>query len=178
MWEMFYDRLAPVIINFARRRGCDELMAEDVLQETFLSVIKALPEFKLDRGKGQFLSFLFKVTEYKVIDAFRRHGKEMLISRADAIGGKLRDEIISNSDSREIWYETWEKHLLGEAMNRVKERLEPMTYQCFDMVFIKGMKVAKVAEKLHISPKLVSQHKYKTYNSIIAEAKKIRAEYD
>ena len=74
-WVEFYEMYAPVIVNFARKRGCSKELAEDVLQETTMILMHYLKNFEYDKNKGRFKSLIFKITDSKIVDAFRRSGK-------------------------------------------------------------------------------------------------------
>jgi DNA-binding CsgD family transcriptional regulator len=58
-------------------------------------------------------------------------------------------------------------------MRIVIEKVQPLTYKCFYLTFIKGQKVKNIAIDLGISPNLIAQHKHKVYNLIIKEAEKL-----
>ena len=71
------------------------------------------------------------------------------------------------------WEEEWKASILREALEETKKRVQTRTYKCFDEIFMKGESVKNTAEKMHISPNLVSQHKFKVLNLIVDTAKKI-----
>jgi len=172
-WDQFYDLYAPLIVNFAKKRGCTSTQAEDILQETVLAVMRVIPNFDLQNKTGKFRSLLFKITESKVIDAYRRTKREILFYDPEIIKKYQGAEIVDDTHSRQIWDNTWESFLLSEAMKIVIGKVQPLTYKCFDLTFIKGEKIKNVAVDLGVSPNLVAQHKHKVYNLIIKEAEKL-----
>jgi len=175
-WNQFYDTYASMIVNFACKRGCSSTQAEDVLQETVLSVMKVLPKFDLHNKKGKFRSLLFKITESKIIDAYRRNRRNIIVEDPAIIAKHQGVENYENENHRQVWDKTWENFLLSESIKIVISKVQSLTYRCFELTFIKGKKVKDVAVELEISPNLVAQHKHKVYNLIIKEAEKLKDE--
>ncbi len=65
-----YDRFRRPAFALARRILADDTLAEDVLQEVFLSVWRDPSAF--DRGRGSVASWLLAVVHHKAVDAVRR----------------------------------------------------------------------------------------------------------
>ncbi len=65
-----YDRFRRPAFALARRILADDTMAEDVLQEVFLSVWRDPTAF--DRARGSVASWLLAVVHHKAVDAVRR----------------------------------------------------------------------------------------------------------
>lgn len=175
-WEDFYNFYGPMIIGFARKRGCNSERAADVLQETIVAVLRILPDFSYDRNRGKFRTLLFKIAESKIVDAYRREKFMVGVSDPELVA-QYKIPSSDKSTTWKLWKETWDNHLLGEALKRAQARVKPLTYRCFELIFLRKKKVAKVAEELGISPNLASQHKHKVYSLILEEAEKIREEY-
>ncbi|HEX2074467.1 MAG TPA: sigma-70 family RNA polymerase sigma factor [Geodermatophilus sp.] len=65
-----YDRFRRPAFALARRILADDTLAEDVLQDVFLSVWRDPGAF--DRGRGSFASWLMTLVHHKAVDAVRR----------------------------------------------------------------------------------------------------------
>src|SRR3954449_9860860 len=65
-----YDRFRRPAFALARRILGDDGLAEDVLQDVFLSVWRDPGAY--DRGRGTFASWLLAVVHHKSVDAVRR----------------------------------------------------------------------------------------------------------
>lgn len=61
------------VYRFALRLTRDEALAEDILQDTFLTAMKALPTW---RGEGSFRGWLYAVARSRVLMARRRKAGE------------------------------------------------------------------------------------------------------
>ncbi len=172
-WSDFYDRYASLILNFAMKRGCSRELAEDVLQEVVMSLVKYLKKIQYDRQKGSFKSLLFRITESKVVDAFRREGKLIKIKDSELFRKKSPAEKDAFEESESLFDKEWEASLLRGAIEEAKQQVQPATFSCFEEVFIKGKSIGETAEKMNMSKNLVSQHKFKVMKIIINTAKKI-----
>ena len=115
---------------------------------------------------------LFKITESKIIDAYRRTKKMVAVENPEIIA-KYQGIQTKNGVSRQIWDQTWENFILSEAMRIAREKVQPLTFKCFEQTFIKGKKVKEAAISLQISPNLVAQHKHKVFTLIVSEAEKL-----
>ena len=175
-WNRFYDTYSRIIVNFAQKHGCDTMQAEDVLQETVMALLRTIPNFDFNPAKGKFRSLLFKITESKVIDAFRRNKRNIPAEDPEVFAKYQGLENNINSPSSRLWDKTWENLILSEAIRMVKSKVQPLTFKCFEEAFMRGHKVKLIAEKLHISPNLVSQHKHKVYSLILKEAEILRTQ--
>ena len=68
--DELYQRFRRPAFALARRILVDDALAEDVLQEVFLSVWRDPAAF--DRGRGSVASWLLAVVHHKAVDAVRR----------------------------------------------------------------------------------------------------------
>jgi RNA polymerase sigma factor (sigma-70 family) len=68
--DELYERFRRPAFALARRILADDTLAEDVLQEVFLSVWRDPAAF--DRGRGSVASWLLAVVHHKAVDAVRR----------------------------------------------------------------------------------------------------------
>lgn len=65
-----YDRFGSLVYGLARRVTCDETLAEDVTQETFVQLWQAPEAVDLDRGSLR--SWLCMVAHRRAVDLVRR----------------------------------------------------------------------------------------------------------
>ncbi len=66
--DYWVERYADALLNFAFRRTNDLALAEDLVQDTFLSALKARSNFK---GNSQEKTWLYSILENKLNDYFR-----------------------------------------------------------------------------------------------------------
>lgn len=175
-WSVFYRNYSKLILNFALKRGCSRELAEDVLQETVMSLFRYLRGFDYDKKKGKFRSLLFKITESKVVDAFRKNRIGTVFDEKQ-LSDKNNEEMPHSQsivNIEKLWDQAWEEELVEKAVEEARSRVKPKTFECFKKVFIDGQSVSAAADEMGIPANLVSQHKYKVMNIVIDSAKKMR----
>lgn len=100
-WAEFVARYSPMCRHYLRRHF-PSLEAEDILQETFAALAKALPNYHYDpQEKGHFRNYLVGILRNKALMALRKQKRdeEVLaeyvtaggsrLSRPKATGGRL-----------------------------------------------------------------------------------------
>src|SRR5882757_3892414 len=73
-WQEFFDTYWKLIYGVARKAGMTVDEAQDVVQETMVSVARHMPTFKYDPALGSFKGWLLKMTRWRIIDQIRKRG--------------------------------------------------------------------------------------------------------
>ena len=68
--EALYERYGKVAYSLARRILTDEVLAQDVVQEVFLSLWRDAQRF--DAGRGTLATYLLSMTHHRAVDVVRR----------------------------------------------------------------------------------------------------------
>src|SRR6188472_863642 len=71
-WRTFLDTYWRLIYNVARRSGLPDAAAQDVVQDTVISVARKMPDFRYDPSVGSFKQWLLLVTRRRICDHVRR----------------------------------------------------------------------------------------------------------
>ena len=165
-WNEFCVFYWNVIIGWARQLGCSDAVAKDVFQETVVSLMRQLPNFDYDIGKGRFRSFMKTIVKRRVYDIYRREGK--YVSLADPESDDFSDIAILDKlqyeqKKQEITYDSdliWMDSLLKKAVRIVSEKLEPTTYLSFKLYVLEERPVEEVIKATGIDKiGTVYQHK-------------------
>ncbi len=175
-WEQFADIYGRLMRAVALRSGLNEPEAQEVVQETLLSVARKMPEFKCDPKAGSFKSWLLTLIYWRIADAKRRKarlGAGAVPRSANETSPKLSSDETARTSTIEripdphaseltaIWDAEWEKHLLEAATDRVRQRIDPEQFQLFDFHVLSGWPAVKVAKKLGVSLAQVYVAKYR-----------------
>ncbi|MCA9059973.1 MAG: RNA polymerase sigma factor, partial [Planctomycetaceae bacterium] len=75
-WQQCIDQFEGRLLAFARARLKDQSSAEDIVQETFLGFLKALPNYD---ERTPLESWLFSIAAHKLIDFMRRMGRRPVL---------------------------------------------------------------------------------------------------
>src|SRR6266498_1052034 len=71
-WQEFFDTYWKLIYGVARKAGLTDAEAQDVVQETLVSVAKHMPTFNYDPALGSFKAWLLNMTRWRMISQFRK----------------------------------------------------------------------------------------------------------
>jgi RNA polymerase sigma factor (sigma-70 family) len=177
-WQDFFDTYWKLIYNVARKGGLTEVEAQDVVQDTMLSVAKHMPSFKYDPSVGSFKAWLLNLTRWRMTDQLRKRGPISAYPRSleetDA-NNRLMDQIVdpASKSLEQMWETEWEKNLLDAAIVKVKRRLDPQKYQIFDFYVNKEWPPEKVANAFGVSVEQVYLAKHRITEMIREEAKRL-----
>jgi RNA polymerase sigma factor (sigma-70 family) len=178
-WREFYDIYWRLIYRTARHRGLSDAEADDVVQETFISVAKAMPDLKYDPALGSFKRWLLQLTSWRIANQVRKRlPAEALDDHAadDTCHTNIVEQIPDPEGSKldSAWNEEWERNLFDAALERVKHRVDPKQYQIFDFYVLQKWPVKKVARVLGLNAGQVYLAKLRTLAAIKKELKQIR----
>lgn len=154
-WQEFFDTYWKLIYGVARKGGLSDAEAQDVVQETMVSVAKQMPQFKYDPAIGSFKAWLFKLTRWRIVDQLRKRGP--IVRHHESSGETARTATIEgfadekSADFNAIWEADWAKTVLDAAMNRIKSRLDPQKFQIFDFYVNREWPPEKVAQTFNVS---------------------------
>jgi RNA polymerase sigma factor (sigma-70 family) len=164
-WKAFFDLYWKLIYRVARQAGLSDAEAQDVVQETVITVAKKIPEFRYDPSKGSFKGWLLQLTRWRVLNHIRKKHYEQdgkRLPREENLDTSLL-ESHPNSDFEfeQIWDNEWMKNLMETAVDRVKATVNPKHYQMFFLHVLKGMAAKEVAGRLQVKVMEVYFAKYK-----------------
>jgi RNA polymerase sigma-70 factor (ECF subfamily) len=179
-WQDFFDTYWKLIYTVATKGGLTEPEAQDVVQETMISVAKQMPTFKYDRSIGSFKAWLFNLTRWRITDQLRKRRRGAAFDPVDEPDGGLRlaEKLIDPSSDAldKLWDAEWQKNLYDAAMDKVKRRLDPQKYQIFDFCVNKQWPPEKTAEAFGIPVAQVYLAKHRVTELIAEEVKKMEME--
>ena len=144
-WAEFVARYSPMCRHYLRRHF-PSLETDDILQETFVALAKALPKYHYDpQGKGHFRNYLVGVLRNKALMALRKQKRdeEVLAEYAKAGATAL---VAADGDWRKAVFEIALQQLMADPS------IHDRTKQIFVRTAIKQEKPDAVATALGVSP--------------------------
>jgi len=167
-WRRLTGLYAPLVRYWCGRwdvRGAD---AEDVQQEVFQAVAAGLSRFHRDREGDTFRGWLRGITRNKLLDHFRKRGKQL-----PAEGGTdAQIKIAQVPDRTPDLPDDPEEQISGlyhRALELVKSEFEPRTWQAFWRAAVEGHAVAAIAADLGVKPVAVRVAKSRVLARLRAE---------
>ncbi len=154
-WQEFFDTYWKLIYSAARKSGLADAEAQEVVQETVITVAKNIDRLKYDPAVGSFKGWLLQITRWRIADQFRKREPEgakrshLQDDRFTATIERVPDSRIVDLDA--VWETEWKDNLLEAAIARVKRKIDPKQFQIFDCYVRKEWPAQKVAERLRVS---------------------------
>src|SRR5260370_6360914 len=71
-WQEFFDTYWRLIYSAASQSGLTDAEAQEVVQETVITVAKNIDKLKYDPAIGSFKGWLLQITRWRVADQFRK----------------------------------------------------------------------------------------------------------
>jgi RNA polymerase sigma-70 factor (ECF subfamily) len=172
-WRQFFDTYWRLIYRVAIKAGLNDATAQDVVQETILSVAQRMPGFKYDPAVGSFKSWLMLVIRRRIADHLRKQYAGARIS-----DGTQADQLTEIPDDsleqlQRIWDEEWRTQIRQAALEKVKRRVKPEQFQIFDFYVLQQMPPREVAKSLGVSVMQVYLSRHRIGNLLKHEMAKL-----
>lgn len=178
-WQDFFKIYWKLIYGVARKAGLSDDEAQDVVQETLISVAKHMPTFKYDPSIGSFKAWLLTMTRWRIIGQFRKrqpiaeHSQNDSTNHTDTVAVAPDPNAV---DLDAMWEVQWETNLLHAAMDNLKRRIDPQRWQVFEFYVNKEWPPEKVAERFGISMDQVYQIKHRVTDALRIEVNRLERE--
>ena len=141
-WESFVRLYGRLLFADCRRRGLADADAEDVTQEVFSRVVRAIHAFEYRPEIGRFRDWLGTIVRNEVRRFFAKNRKQALSD------SETLDDLAAPDPG---WNELFQQHVLAEALRECQPRFEPQTWQAFERVWVQNIPAADVAAAMHLS---------------------------
>jgi RNA polymerase sigma-70 factor (ECF subfamily) len=156
-WREFFDTYWRLIYATALNARLTDSEAQEVVQETVLTVVRKIKSFRYDPAVGSFKGWLLTIVRWRIADQFRKRQQQIRppSSRQAAEASntatleRIADPAAINLDA--VWEEEWQRTLFAAALSRVKRQANARHYQMFDLYAVKQWSVDKVAQTLGVS---------------------------
>jgi RNA polymerase sigma-70 factor (ECF subfamily) len=148
-WARFVDLYTPFLYSVCKKQGLQPADAADVAQDVMRTVAAAIPRFSYDPGRGSFRNWLFSVARSRVNDFFRARRRQPVGTGESAVHALLEAEPDPSGEAD--WEQSWRRHVLAWAAERVRGEFEPATWRAFWATAVEGRPVKEVAAELGIS---------------------------
>lgn len=166
-WEEFHRTYRGMLTGVARRAGLNEHEAEEAVQDTLIAVAKKMPEFRYEPGQDSFKGWLLKFVRWKIVDQVRKRRRSgaapnedppSVAERLSAALGSEEDAAFAPDEAADprqdfdrIWDAQWQRHLLDQALARVKRQARPEHYAIYHLHVIEGLSPRDTARALGVS---------------------------
>jgi RNA polymerase sigma-70 factor (ECF subfamily) len=156
-WKDFFDSYSKLLYSVAVKSGFADAEAQDLVQETVIAVAKHIPNFHYDPALGSFKAWLLSILRSRIIDRVRRRRRRPQPAEEAATESSSRTALLHRipdpapAEIDRIWDEEWQQHLLGLALQRVREQATPRDFQIFDCLVNKAWPIQQVTKALQVN---------------------------
>ena len=155
--ENWVDLYADLLYRFAILRLNDENLAQDMVQETFLSALKSIKKFE---QKSSIQTWLITILKNKIIDHYRKSftddkNTNPSIAPNDDFGDYLESGMWNSEKAPKNWNKSaediFEETEFFEILHQCLALLPEQSRRVFSLREIDGMKSKEICKELDIS---------------------------
>lgn len=170
-WTCLAEHFEVPLTRYARRSGLSADAARDVVQEALIAFAEAYRRGAYDRDKGRLSSWLFGIARREVSAARRRRALDPVGALETGQASGLRED---DDALEQVWEEEWQRAILERAIARVREEVEPATWESFALQAFDGLDVPDVMSRLGHSRTQV----YNAKHRISRRLRELAGEYE
>jgi RNA polymerase sigma factor (sigma-70 family) len=145
-WARFVAVYGPKIGGWCRQWGLQEADADDVTQDVLLGMAKRLGTFAYDPSRS-FRGWLRTVTQ-NALSHFVADRKRRCAGSGDAQVLELLQSVPAREDLMGRLEEQFDAEIVAEACDRARRRVEPRTWDAFQLMAREGVSWEEVAARL------------------------------
>ncbi len=152
-WDRLISLYAPLAYRWCRRWDLPDQEIADVLQEVFQSVATHIASFRKDREGDTFRGWLRTITQNKVLDHFRKLGREP--GGAGGTDAQIRFSKVAAAqrpDEDDSSERRADRGVVGRALELIRIEFEDRTWRAFWLTAVEDRLPAEVANELGMSP--------------------------
>jgi RNA polymerase sigma-70 factor (ECF subfamily) len=148
-WSEFVARYGPRILHWCRGWGLQQSDAQDVTQDVLLKFSRLIATFDYDPS-GSFLGWLKTLARHAWCDLAREQ-KRAGLGAGDPRVAVLLDNAQAGDDLAEQLDAEFRREVMDRAMERVRPRVAPRTWDAFRLTALEGLSGKAVAERLEMT---------------------------
>ena len=128
-WNDFYNTYRWFIWSIAKNYHVREADRDEVVNSILLEFQHMGDRFQYDPTQGRFRDYLRRVTQHYIL---RARKKELGMDNIEEVPEPWVD------DFSRVWDDEWKRHVLEQAKEILRKRMDPVTYQVFVEVAVNG----------------------------------------
>jgi len=175
-WQEFFDTYWKLIYSVAIKAGLNDSEAQDVVQETVISVARKIEGFTYDPSVCSFKTWMLRLSRWRIANQFkkRRKQQERIAPLQDETDRTpAMDRLPDPATLDNVWGAEWRAVVYEAALERVKKRVNPDQFQVFDLYVNGQWTVKQITRVLDISAVRIYATKSRILRLIKKEIKQI-----
>jgi RNA polymerase sigma factor (sigma-70 family) len=145
-WSEFMAIYAPFVKRLARGRGLQDADADDLVQDVFRAVARAILRRAYDPDRGSFRGWLFRIARNLVVNFLVRQERHPRGSGDSRIMDLL--EAVPSPAESAVFEAEYQRQVLYWAANEVRAEFSRLTWKAFWEAGVEGRSAGAVARAL------------------------------
>lgn len=171
-WEEFTNIYGPLVYGDVIRRKIPQSDAEDVAQQVFTRLVRALPVFRYRPDLGRFRDWLGILVRNEVSRYWRDTGRRPARPTDPATLEGFTEGAVDSE-----WLDSFQTRVLSVAMKRCQPRFDPATWEAFLGVWVRNQPPVAVAAALGQTVGWVYVAKSRVLKALAAEVTALTESY-
>lgn len=152
--DRWINDYADALYSYTLPRVNDAALAEDLVQETFLSAWKARSSFK---GEASEKSWLYTICKNKIIDYYRKKARDITqpmpeFTAADGFFDEVEHWIPENQPGHwDIQQQPTDSKEFYAVLEKCRKKLQEMQQAVFSMKYLEDLDAAEICKVLNIT---------------------------
>jgi len=167
-WGTCVEVYGPLIYGHCRRSGLRHADAEDVTQEVFARLSRAIHAFEYQPELGRFRTWLGTVTRNEVRRFLKNRGHEASRVVSDA----PLDQVTARAEDSQ-WTAEFNANVLRAALERCRPHFEEATWDAFERTWLHNGRAADVARDMGRTLDWVYIAKSRVLKALVAEVRNL-----
>ena len=151
-WSEFVQVYRPMIYALVRRKGFQDADAAELTQDVLLVVMRAVKRFEPDCQRGSFRGWLFTITRRLMINFLSSPARRLVGSGRTSVLERLLEQPATSAAESQVFDLEFKRRLFEWAAVRVKEQVEPATWEAFWRTAVLTRPTDQVASELGLKP--------------------------
>lgn len=149
-WLEFLALYQPIVYRMARKRGMQPADAQDVMQQVFLSVSRAINTWEPGSDRPPFRAWLTTISRNTITKALDRAPKDQGTGSTSMLE-LLHKTALPQPTSDELVREA-RKELVRQAADQIRPEFSESTWEAFWLTSIEGRTIPETAKKSGKNP--------------------------
>lgn len=149
-WGEFLQIYRPLVYRLAAAKGLQHADAEDVAQQVFSSLARAVQRWQPDAERARFRTWLTTIAHNAIVNALSRRAPDR--ASGDTAERELLAEHAADPAESQLLLIESRREVFQWAARRVREEFESGTWGAFWMTAVEGREIADAAAVLGKRP--------------------------
>jgi RNA polymerase sigma-70 factor (ECF subfamily) len=168
-WERLVGLYTPLLRGWLRRHEVPDGEVDDLVQEVLAVLVRELPHFQYDPGRGSFRAWLRTVTAHRLRNFWRSRRHHPPAAGGSDPARRLEELEDPHSGLSREWEREHDRHVAHRLLELIEPDFEAATWQAFRRLALDGAPAAEVATELGLSLNAVYLARYRVLRRLREE---------